>query len=171
MRTSPAVMLQSCPHIVSLSKVYNYNSVWIELAKTPPPSSGIPVSGVSFGSSSSSTVSLMATPMLSSTRVTAVLPPLCRWSFRKLVLFDSPMRVQNLVANLVARMAKHDPDAQEEFAGENAITPLVSLLSIGVFEKMGWKSFDTMMTTQNQNQRFIFCINKNRKSEESTCSQ
>ncbi|XP_043726205.1 uncharacterized protein LOC122672781 [Telopea speciosissima] len=49
------------------------------------------------------------------------------------VLFDSSMRVQIGVANLVARMAEHDPDAQEEFARENAIRPLVSLLSIDVF--------------------------------------
>lgn len=45
------------------------------------------------------------------------------------VLGDSPMRVQTRAANLVARMAEHDPVAQEDFARENAIRPLVTLLS------------------------------------------
>ncbi|KAG1358953.1 Protein ARABIDILLO 1 [Cocos nucifera] len=45
------------------------------------------------------------------------------------VLADSPMRLQARLATLVARMAAHDPVAQEEFARENAIRPLVSLLS------------------------------------------
>ncbi|PIA60047.1 hypothetical protein AQUCO_00400725v1 [Aquilegia coerulea] len=44
------------------------------------------------------------------------------------VLWDSPMLVQTSVANLVSRMAENDSDAQEEFARENAIRPLVSLL-------------------------------------------
>ncbi|XP_043707242.1 uncharacterized protein LOC122656694 [Telopea speciosissima] len=48
------------------------------------------------------------------------------------VLIESPMRVQIWVANLVSKMAEHDPVAQEEFARENAIRPLVSLLSIDV---------------------------------------
>ncbi|KAF5184135.1 armadillo repeat only [Thalictrum thalictroides] len=45
------------------------------------------------------------------------------------VLWDSPMLVQTSAANLVSRMAENDSDAQEEFARENAIRPLVSLLS------------------------------------------
>ncbi|XP_008807449.2 uncharacterized protein LOC103719816 [Phoenix dactylifera] len=45
------------------------------------------------------------------------------------VLADAPMRLQARLAVLVARMAAHDPVAQEEFARENAIRPLVSLLS------------------------------------------
>ncbi|KAI4328178.1 hypothetical protein L6164_020556 [Bauhinia variegata] len=49
------------------------------------------------------------------------------------VLGDSPMRVQICAANLVARMAEHDPVAQEEFARENAIRPLVTLLSFETF--------------------------------------
>jgi len=49
------------------------------------------------------------------------------------VLSDSPMRVQTLAANLVARMAKHDPMAQEDFARENVIRPLVTLLSFDTF--------------------------------------
>lgn len=48
------------------------------------------------------------------------------------VLSDSPMRLQTCVAGLVSRMAFHDPLAQEEFALENAIRPLVSLLSFEV---------------------------------------
>ncbi|KAK7309729.1 hypothetical protein RJT34_06689 [Clitoria ternatea] len=49
------------------------------------------------------------------------------------VLSDSPMSVQTLAANLIARMAKHDPVAQEDFARENAIRPLVTLLSFDTF--------------------------------------
>ncbi|KAF9624939.1 hypothetical protein IFM89_016187 [Coptis chinensis] len=45
------------------------------------------------------------------------------------VLWDSPMLVQIAVADLVSRMAENDPEAQEEFARENGIRPLVSLLS------------------------------------------
>ncbi|XP_008796950.3 uncharacterized protein LOC103712246 [Phoenix dactylifera] len=48
------------------------------------------------------------------------------------VLADAPMRLQASLAALVARMAAHDPVAQEEFAQENAIRPLVSLLSFEV---------------------------------------
>ncbi|KAK7307242.1 hypothetical protein VNO77_40128 [Canavalia gladiata] len=49
------------------------------------------------------------------------------------VLGDSPMKVHTLAANLVSRMAKHDPVAQEDFARENAIRPLVTLLSFDTF--------------------------------------
>ncbi|CAK7332583.1 unnamed protein product [Dovyalis caffra] len=45
------------------------------------------------------------------------------------VLADSPMRVQAWVARLVARMAEHNSIAQDDFARENAIRPLVTLLS------------------------------------------
>ncbi|EHA8591627.1 putative protein ARABIDILLO 1 [Cocos nucifera] len=48
------------------------------------------------------------------------------------VLSDSPMRLQARVAALVSRMAAHDPLAREEFAQENAVRPLVSLLSFEV---------------------------------------
>ncbi|PKU79367.1 uncharacterized protein LOC110109680 [Dendrobium catenatum] len=49
------------------------------------------------------------------------------------VLSDSPMRLQTRVASLVSRMAYHLPViAQEEFARENAVRPLVSLLSFEV---------------------------------------
>ncbi|KAJ9163788.1 hypothetical protein P3X46_023420 [Hevea brasiliensis] len=46
------------------------------------------------------------------------------------VLGDSPMKVQIVVANLVASMAELDPYAQEEFMRETVNRPLVSLLSI-----------------------------------------
>ncbi|MED6217657.1 hypothetical protein PIB30_019790 [Stylosanthes scabra] len=49
------------------------------------------------------------------------------------VLADSPMRVQTKAAELVARMAQHDPAGQEDFARENAIRPLVTLLSFDTF--------------------------------------
>ncbi|BAT99491.1 hypothetical protein VIGAN_10093800 [Vigna angularis var. angularis] len=59
--------------------------------------------------------------------------PILSW-----VLSDSPMRVQTLAANLVARMAKHDPVAQEDFARENVIRPLVTLLSFDTFVDDQW---------------------------------
>ncbi|KAJ6821315.1 uncharacterized protein M6B38_392730 [Iris pallida] len=46
------------------------------------------------------------------------------------VLSDSPMRLQTKLAELVARMASFDVVAQEEFALENVIRPLVSSLSM-----------------------------------------
>lgn len=45
------------------------------------------------------------------------------------VLGDSPMKVQIKVANLIAKMAEHCPLAQEDFARENVIRPLVTLMS------------------------------------------
>ncbi|GLU03128.1 hypothetical protein SLE2022_203450 [Rubroshorea leprosula] len=50
-----------------------------------------------------------------------------------LVLGDSPMTVQIQAAKLVARMAEHDPVAQDDFARENVIRPLVTLLSFETF--------------------------------------
>ncbi|XP_061372747.1 uncharacterized protein LOC133315187 isoform X1 [Gastrolobium bilobum] len=62
------------------------------------------------------------------------------------VLGDSPMRVQTLAANLVARMAKHDPVAQEDFARENAIRPLVTLLSFDTFvDELGKQSIHSIV--------------------------
>lgn len=49
------------------------------------------------------------------------------------VLGDSPMKVQTRVASLVGRMAEHDDVAQEDFARENVIRPLVTLLSSETF--------------------------------------
>lgn len=46
------------------------------------------------------------------------------------VLSDSPTRVQSSVANLVSKMADLEPIVQEEFARENVIRPLISLLSM-----------------------------------------
>ncbi|WOL00925.1 hypothetical protein Cni_G09638 [Canna indica] len=48
------------------------------------------------------------------------------------VLSDSPMRLQTQIAGLVSRLAAHHPDAREEFARENAVRSLVSLLSFEV---------------------------------------
>ncbi|XP_020587218.1 uncharacterized protein LOC110029320 [Phalaenopsis equestris] len=49
------------------------------------------------------------------------------------VLSDSPMRLQTRVAFLISRLASHLPFiSQEEFARENAVRPLVSLLSFEV---------------------------------------
>ncbi|KAH7515670.1 uncharacterized protein LOC107428608 [Ziziphus jujuba] len=49
------------------------------------------------------------------------------------VLGDSPMKVQTMAASLVARMAENDNVAQEDFARENVIRPLVTLLSFETF--------------------------------------
>ncbi|XP_009775275.1 uncharacterized protein LOC107769906 [Nicotiana tabacum] len=48
------------------------------------------------------------------------------------LLGDSPTRVQIELADLVARMADHSLLAQEEFARENVIRPLVTLLSYDI---------------------------------------
>ncbi|KAK3223430.1 hypothetical protein Dsin_010455 [Dipteronia sinensis] len=45
------------------------------------------------------------------------------------VLGDSMMKVQIQMASLVARMAEYDPLARDDFARENVIRPLVTLLS------------------------------------------
>ncbi|KDP26649.1 hypothetical protein JCGZ_17807 [Jatropha curcas] len=70
------------------------------------------------------------------------------------VLADSPMRVQILMAGLVARMAEHDSLAQDDFARENAIRPLVTLLSFETF------SDDQMFQSGKQSIHSIFQINK-----------
>lgn len=49
------------------------------------------------------------------------------------VLGNSQTRVQIAVASLVARMAEHDSIAQEAFARENVIRPLVTKLSFDTF--------------------------------------
>lgn len=69
------------------------------------------------------------------------------------VLSDSPMRVQIRVADLIARMAEHDCVAKEEFARENVIRPLVSLLS---FDELDLKKFNFHSIVQ---------INKEEKKE------
>lgn len=47
-------------------------------------------------------------------------------------LTDAPMALQIGLSSLVARMAAEDPVAQEEFARENCVRPLVTLLSADV---------------------------------------
>ncbi|XP_031260461.1 uncharacterized protein LOC116144902 [Pistacia vera] len=49
------------------------------------------------------------------------------------VLSESLMKVQIQVASLVARMAEHDNVAQDDFARENVIRPLVTILSFETF--------------------------------------
>uniref|UniRef100_A0A2P2Q3I6 Uncharacterized protein MANES_13G025300 n=1 Tax=Rhizophora mucronata TaxID=61149 RepID=A0A2P2Q3I6_RHIMU len=69
-------------------------------------------------------------------------------------LSDSPMKVQTWVASLVARMAEHDPVAQDDFARQNAIRPLVTLLSFETF------SDDQMIQLGKQSIHSIIQINK-----------
>ncbi|GMH31121.1 hypothetical protein Nepgr_032964 [Nepenthes gracilis] len=67
------------------------------------------------------------------------------------VLNTAPMRVQIRMANLVARMAEYDLLAKEEFARENVIRPLVSLLSFETFDEddqkfqLGKQSIDSIV--------------------------
>ncbi|XVE85143.1 hypothetical protein DITRI_Ditri17bG0068200 [Diplodiscus trichospermus] len=70
------------------------------------------------------------------------------------VLGDSPMKVQIPVAKLVARMAEHDSGAQEDFARENVIRPLVTLLSFETFVE------DSMTQLSKQSIHSIVQINK-----------
>ncbi|KAI4314379.1 hypothetical protein L6164_027293 [Bauhinia variegata] len=74
------------------------------------------------------------------------------------VLGDSPMRVQIRAANLVARMAEHDPVAQEDFARENAIRPLVTLLSFETFvddptDQLGKQSIHSIVQINKELER------------------
>lgn len=69
-------------------------------------------------------------------------------------LADSPMRVQIKVANLVATMAKYSPLAQDDFARENVIRPLVTLLSLDIFPD------DPMIRIGKQTFHSIVQINK-----------
>ncbi|XP_022776146.1 ARM REPEAT PROTEIN INTERACTING WITH ABF2 [Durio zibethinus] len=78
------------------------------------------------------------------------------------VLGDSPMKVQIPVAKLVARMAKHDPVAQEDFARENVIRPLVTLLSFETFVD------DSRTPLGKQSIHSIVQINKEMEKNSST---
>ncbi|CAH9073989.1 unnamed protein product [Cuscuta epithymum] len=74
------------------------------------------------------------------------------------VLGDSPMRVQIWVANLVARMAEYSPLAQEDFARENVIRPLVTLLSHGILmddlkSKVGKQSIHSIVQINKEMER------------------
>ncbi|GMP82692.1 hypothetical protein CsSME_00036890 [Camellia sinensis var. sinensis] len=70
------------------------------------------------------------------------------------VLGDSPMRVQIWVANLVAAMVAHDFVVQDEFARENVIRPLVTLLSFETFVD------DPKIQLAKQSIHSVFQINK-----------
>lgn len=74
------------------------------------------------------------------------------------VLENSPMKVQSQVASLVARMAEYDPLAQEQFARENLIRLLVSLL---LFETFG---NDHNAQLGNQSIHSIVEINKEKEA-------
>ncbi|XP_068332412.1 uncharacterized protein [Pyrus communis] len=80
------------------------------------------------------------------------------------VLGDSPMRVQSRVATLVARMAEHDSITQEDFARENVIRPLVTLLS---FETFG----EDQNNDQLGKQSIHSLIQINREMEKSTSAK
>ncbi|XP_054810717.1 uncharacterized protein LOC129312138 [Prosopis cineraria] len=84
------------------------------------------------------------------------------------VLGDSPMRVQIRAANLVARMAEHDPLAQEDFARENAIRPLVTLLSFDTFDddhagQLGKQSMHTIMQINRELEKKLLVTSSNRQ--------
>ncbi|KAL4279168.1 hypothetical protein GQ457_03G008380 [Hibiscus cannabinus] len=75
------------------------------------------------------------------------------------VLGDSPMKVQILVAKLVAAMAEHDPLAKEDFARENVIRPLVTLLSFETFvedskAQLGKQSIHSIVQINKELDRF-----------------
>lgn len=74
------------------------------------------------------------------------------------ILGDAPMRVQIQVASLVVSMAAHCPLAREDFARENAIRPLVTLLSFDMFVD------DPKAGTPMQSIHSIVQINKQSKS-------
>ncbi|XP_050276555.1 uncharacterized protein LOC126718419 [Quercus robur] len=71
------------------------------------------------------------------------------------VLSDSPMVVQTQAARLVARMAEYDPVAQEDFAREHVIRPLVTLLSFETFvddhkDQLSKQSFHSIVEINKQ---------------------
>ncbi|KZV31454.1 hypothetical protein F511_38602 [Dorcoceras hygrometricum] len=70
------------------------------------------------------------------------------------VLGDSSMKAQTMVATLVASMAEHCHLAQEDFARENVIRPLVTLLSFDLFMD------DTRLKIGKQSIHSIIQINK-----------
>ncbi|EEF34478.1 uncharacterized protein LOC8273499 [Ricinus communis] len=79
------------------------------------------------------------------------------------VLADSPMRVQSLMANLVARMAEHDPIAQDDFARENVIRPLVTLLSFETFsdDQLGKQSIHSIVQINKEIEKYPINGSKN----------
>lgn len=77
------------------------------------------------------------------------------------VLGDSPMRVQIKLANLVARMAECSPLGQEDFARENVIRPLVTLLLIDGYME------EASLNVGKQSFHAIVEINKEREKNQS----
>lgn len=82
------------------------------------------------------------------------------------VLSDSIMKVQIQVASLVARMAEHDALAQDDFARENVIRPLVTLLSFETFvddprAKSGKQSIHTIVQINKEMEKNSFVGSKN----------
>ncbi|CAI0463561.1 unnamed protein product [Linum tenue] len=78
------------------------------------------------------------------------------------VLADSPMRVQIWVARLVAVMAENDSGAQDYFARENVIRPLVTLLSFETFSddqfggQMGKQSIHSLVQMNKEMEKRPF---------------
>ncbi|CAI0463560.1 unnamed protein product [Linum tenue] len=78
------------------------------------------------------------------------------------VLADSPMRVQIWVARLVAVMAENDSGAQDYFARENVIRPLVTLLSFETFSddqfggQMGKQSIHSLVQMNKEMEKSSF---------------
>ncbi|OIV93056.1 hypothetical protein TanjilG_20718 [Lupinus angustifolius] len=71
------------------------------------------------------------------------------------VLGDSHMRVQTKAANLIARMTEHDPVAHKFFARENAVRPLVMLLSFDMLvddqvEKLDKQNIHSLVQINNE---------------------
>lgn len=82
------------------------------------------------------------------------------------VLSDSIIKVQIQVAGLVARMAEHDALAQDDFARENVIRPLVTLLSFKTFVddpriNLGKQSIDTIVQINKEMEKNSFVGSKN----------
>ncbi|XWS69061.1 hypothetical protein CRYUN_Cryun04dG0147300 [Craigia yunnanensis] len=80
------------------------------------------------------------------------------------VLGNSPMKVKIPVAKLVARMAEQDPVAQEDFARENVIRPLVTSLSFETFVE------DSRTQLGKHSIHSIVQINKEMEKSSSTAS-
>lgn len=82
------------------------------------------------------------------------------------VLSDSIVKVQIQVASLVARMAEHDALAQDDFARENVIRPLVTLLSFETFvddpwTNLGKQSIHTIVQINKEMEKNSFVGSKN----------
>ncbi|KAM0987566.1 hypothetical protein COP2_011930 [Malus domestica] len=92
------------------------------------------------------------------------------------VLGDSPMRVQSHVATLVARMAEHDSISQEDFARENVIRPLVTLLSFEMFgedqsnDQLGKQSIHSLIQINREIEKSTLAKPQSRGSSSSSDS-